>query len=196
MATQEHISQEVALQLLSDNTEVSFSRLYRFFWPSLFNTAYKRLKDKAACEDIVQNIFSDLWFRKEKVAIANLSAYLHSAVRFHVYKRSIQLNTANTFIKGIDEAIESSVKADDALRVKELTDLVELWIAALPAKRRNIFIMHYRELLSTREIAEKLNISQKTVQNQLNTAASEIRSRFSYLFFFMMVVVIMIVLPV
>jgi RNA polymerase sigma-70 factor (ECF subfamily) len=189
MIKQDNISQEEALQLLCDNKEASFSRLYNFFWPSLFSSAYKRLKDKAACEDIVQNVFTDLWFRKDKVEITNLSAYLHAAVRYQVYKRSIRLNSDHEFIKGWDGAIESSLKADDELRFKELSGLVELWIAALPGKRRRIFIMHYYESLSTREIAQKLDISQKTVQNQLNNAASEIRSRFSYLFMLMLVVI-------
>lgn len=187
MASEENISKDEALRLLCENNEAGFSRLYRIYWPSLFNTAYKRLKDKAACEDIVQNVFTDLWFRKDKVEISNLSAYLHTAVRFQVYKRAMRLPAGSQFFKGLDEVVESSLKADDELRVKELIDLVELWIAALPGKRRRIFIMHYSELLSTREIAGKLNISQKTVQNQLNIAATEIRSRFSYLFILLVI---------
>ena len=48
-------------------------------------------------------------------------------------------------------------------------------------KRRKIFLMHYYEDLSTSEIAKQLNISQKTVQNQLITASTYIRARFAHL---------------
>ena len=62
---------------------------------------------------------------------------------------------------------------------KEFSQLIDLWIAALPAKRRKIFLLHYYDQLTTREIADQLHISQKTVQNQLNTATTYIKAHFS-----------------
>ncbi|MNL39221.1 RNA polymerase sigma factor [compost metagenome] len=55
--------------------------------------------------------------------------------------------------------------------------MIKLWIDALPDKRRKIFLMHYNDDLSTAEIAGRLNISRKTVQNQLNTASQALRLR-------------------
>ena len=60
---------------------------------------------------------------------------------------------------------------------KELEELAQSWIDALPEKRRKIFLLHFRENLSTKEIAEKLGITQKTVQNQLGTASQDFKDQ-------------------
>ncbi len=69
---------------------------------------------------------------------------------------------------------------DDLVLEKEILALMRVWIAALPAKRREIFLLHYTEDLTTKEISEYLGISQKTVQNQLNTASQALRFRLAH----------------
>ncbi len=65
---------------------------------------------------------------------------------------------------------------DNRLFEKELISLIEDYINTLPEKRKEIFVLHFKENLSTKEIAEKLDVSQKTVQNQLNSAIKGLRS--------------------
>ena len=60
---------------------------------------------------------------------------------------------------------------------KELLDLVQSYINSLPEKRKQIFLLHIKDNLSTKEIAERLNISQKTVQNQLGTSMQGLHTR-------------------
>ena len=164
------------------NPESSFTLIYRKFWPSLYNTAFKRLKNREQCQDIVQNVFIDLWNRKDKVSIKNLQGYLHTAVRYQVYKQLLKTPSNSDFFSVLEKLLQSPYNADEKLLTAELSNLVELWIDALPAKRKKIFLMHYYEHLSTQEIAAKLNISQKTVQNQLNRASLYIRERFTLFF--------------
>lgn len=78
----------------------------------------------------------------------------------------------------------SSLHADELLLDKEARILVEQFIDALPVKRRAIFIKHYIDELSTAQIALELNVSQKTVQNQLGTASFALRLRLTQLFTF------------
>jgi RNA polymerase sigma-70 factor (family 1) len=165
-----------------NNPASSFTLVYRKFWPSLYNTAYKRLKDRDQCQDIVQNVFTDLWNRKEKISIKNLEAYLHTAVRYQVYKQLLKAPSNSAFFSVLEKMLQSPYNADDHVLTAELSKLVELWIDALPEKRKKIFLMHYYEHLSTQEIAARLNISQKTVQNQLNRASIYIRARFTLFF--------------
>jgi RNA polymerase sigma-70 factor (ECF subfamily) len=63
------------------------------------------------------------------------------------------------------------------IRYREMQQLIELWIETLPVKRKEIFILYYREQLTTQEIAERLNLSQKTVQNQLGLAFNDLRGK-------------------
>ncbi len=170
------LSDERLLQLMMEGDQSAFSRIYRKHWTTLYNAAYKRLKNHDHCYDVLQNIFIDLWTRREKLRIENLLAYLHGAVRFQVYKIAHQEQRHTTFFDSF-ENLMISPSCDEGTLEKELGELINTWIAALPDKRRRIFKMRYEMDLSTNEIATQLNISQKTVQNQLNTASTELRSK-------------------
>lgn len=176
---------EQLLALLKEEGVQGFTTIYRRFWPELFNTAYKRLKDKELCQDVVQNVFTDLWSRKQQVTIGNLSAYLHTAVRFQVYSQLAKKSASGSeFYTSFENILESPFRADDPILSTELVTIAKLWFDTLPEKRKQIFLMHHFENLSTLEIAQKLNISQKTVQNQLNTANTFIKAKFADLFLF------------
>lgn len=171
---------ESLLNLLREDSKEAFVLIYRKFWDSLYNTAYKRLRNADLCKDVVQNVFTDLWYRRDRLTIQNLSAYLHTAVRFQVYKEVVKQPSDSEFFKVLEEILVSPVQSDAGLIDSELSDLVKLWIDALPEKRRKIFLMHFYEEMTTDEIARQLKISQKTVQNQLNTARTDIRAKFAH----------------
>lgn len=171
---------KVLLISLREGNREAFTRIYQKFWDSLYNSAYKRLKDKDACKDLVQNVFTDLWIRRDQVSINNLPAYLHTAVKFQVYHQALKNPVGSDIFTMLEEMLVSPMRSDSGLINDELTKLMQLWIKALPEKRRQIFLMHYQEELSTKEIADLLNLSQKTVQNQLNTATTFIKARFSH----------------
>lgn len=164
-------------ELLRIGDQSAYTIIYERYWESLYRSAYKRLKNKEQCQDIIQIVLSDLWRRREEVIIEDLAAYLHTAIRFQVFKQISRKPASNKFLDEFDTLLTSPVQADDDLQEKEILSLVKLWINALPAKRRAIFLMYAEDELSTRQIAEKLGISQKTVQNQLNTAVINLRLR-------------------
>src|SRR5580698_6805084 len=72
------------LVLLAQDNRNAFELLYRRYWLELYDAAYQRLKNNQQAEDIVQDIFVNLWIRRDLVKIENLRAYLHAAVRFRV----------------------------------------------------------------------------------------------------------------
>jgi RNA polymerase sigma-70 factor (family 1) len=193
LKTQLNIENEHALfDLLKQGDEIAFSKIYKLYWEELYNAAYKRLPEKEKCQDIIQNVFADLWNRREVVLIENPTAYLHTAVRFQVLKQ-ISRNPKNSFLSEIFISDLISPLATDAdLLEKEAKNLIELYIDALPKKRKNIFVMHYFEGLTTAKIATQLNISQKTVQNQLTTASHALRFRLTNLFFCIWVILSLI----
>ena len=169
-----HDSELVRLLLQDDKN--AFDELYRRYWPILFNAAFKRLGTIDLSKDITQEVFIDLWLRRGKVQIENIQAYLLTAVRFQVLKLiSLEKNNGR-FIEPFENMAISSFNADGDIIDKELVNLFETWLNTLPGKRKAIFVMHYVEKLSTKEIAERLDISQKTVQNQLGNAVQGLRS--------------------
>ena len=173
---------ELVRLLLQDDKD-AFDELYRRYWPILYNAAFKRLKSIDLSKDITQEVFIDLWLRRGKVEIENIQAYLLTAVRFQVLKL-ISLEKKNaSFIEPFENMAISSFSADGEVIDKELAVLFESWLDTLPKKRKAIFVMHYIEKLSTKEIADRLNISQKTVQNQLGNAVQDLRLNITHYMF-------------
>ena len=160
----------------------AFTALYDRYWQSLYNSAYKRLHDESPCKDILQEVFKDVWVRRTSLDIENVAAYLHTAVRFQVLKFISRNKYVSQFILPFENMIDLSLKTDSIVYEKEMDLLLKAWIDTLPAKRRKIFMLRYEERLSTKEIAQKLKISQKTVQNQLGSTLNSLRARLSQLF--------------
>lgn len=172
---------DLLLQIKQDIRE-AFDEIYNRYWHVLYNSAYKRTRDREQCRDAIQNVFIDLWQRRADLHITNLSAYLQQAVRFQILKAISKNPQQSVFLSDFDDLFTSPVYTDDRLKEKEALQLIELWLQTLPEKRRNIFILHYKEGLTTRQIAEKLGISQNTVQAQLYTATENLRARLGKLF--------------
>ena len=169
-------NEDKLLLSLAQGEMKSFEEIFNRHWSSLFDSAYRRLNNKEQCKDIVQDVFADLWIRRGTVQIENLGAYLHAAVRFQVFRLASR-NRLTTFVELFETIASSPFGADNLLVDKELEDIAQSWIDSLPEKRRQIFLLHFRENLTTKEIAERLQISQKTAQNQLGRAAQYLRDQ-------------------
>lgn len=166
--------------LVKKEDKLAFTQIYKRHWQTLYSTVFKRTKNKEQCQDIVQNVFADLWSRRDKTSIDNLSAYLHTAIKFQLYKQISRQPSSALFLDSFDEIISSPISADDVLKEKEIQNIIKLWLATLPERRRQIFLLHYQEELSTRDIANRLGISQNTVQSQIYTASQSLRTRLAH----------------
>ena len=174
---------ELLIEIKLDNSG-AFAELYDRYWQSLYNSAYKRLHDESPCKDILQDVFKDIWVRRASLEIENMAAYLHTAVRFQVLKLVSRNKYVSYFMQPFENIIDISLKPDSIINEKEINILLKAWIDTLPQKRRKIFMMRYEERLTTKEIAQKLKISQKTVQNQLGSTLNSLRTRLSQFFVF------------
>jgi RNA polymerase sigma-70 factor (ECF subfamily) len=175
-------SDEHLLFLLRKDDAQAFDALYKRYWKLLYNTAYKYLNSTEQSKEIVHDVLVDIWERRKILEIGHLPAYLKTAVRF----RSINYITRHhqeSFLEVIENIINSPYSAEAPLLTKEAYKLIETYINLLPEKRRNIFIRSFFHQLSTREIATELNISQKTVQNQLGTTLKYLRKKISHLLY-------------
>lgn len=173
--THDSFCEEELLTNLKLGNQDAFTQIYRKYWQGLYNAAYKRLHNREQSQDIVQGVFTSLWDRRQEVNILNISAYLHTSVKFQIFKQAVRSPNTSEFLEAFENIIVSPVNTDDSLIEREILLLVKAWIDALPEKRRKIFLMYYDEGLSTAQIAEELDISRKTVQNQLNTASVALR---------------------
>jgi RNA polymerase sigma-70 factor (ECF subfamily) len=165
------------LSLMAQDDHEAFEQLYKCYWLEMYDSAYRRLKNKKQAEDIVQEVFLSLWLRRRKQNIDNLPAYLHTAVKFRVFNYVERNLSHKSFYDPFVEIALSSKGTDSSLIEKELYNLLIAYINTLNEKKKEIFRLHFVENKSTKEIAEQLKIPRKTVQNQLRSIALDVRSR-------------------
>lgn len=175
MHTHENATDDELAAMLTDGSEAAFDLIYERYWKKLYNEAYKRINDSSDSEEIVQDVFVDLWNKRGSRHIENLRGYLLGAVRYQVFAIYHKRKNLPAFEEPLDYMALSSDDADSNFLRDELLSSIHDWLETQPEKRREIFRLRFLEGLSTLEIAEQLGISRKTVQNQLNTSQQSLR---------------------
>ncbi|RYZ94256.1 MAG: RNA polymerase sigma-70 factor [Sphingobacteriaceae bacterium] len=162
------------LELLRFDDRNAFDLLYNRYASKIFHVAYNLFRDRTVCEDLVQELFIDIWFKRHQLKIDNISAYLKVAIknRVLIYLRT---NKATLDVDTLDKMMENYT-ADSKLVQDDITRLLEENIATLPEKCRQIFLLSRKEYLSNKEIAALLNLSVKTVENQITIALRYLRT--------------------
>ena len=162
--------------------KVYFDQIYSSYWGKVMNDAYKRLGDQDQARDIAQEVFTQLWKRSsEGDPIDDIAAYLFISTRNAVF-RHFELQKRRASIP--DQILAESISADCAdsnVLLREFTEAFQSMVDVLPAQQRIIFKMKYEEELNSQQIAHLLNISPKTVRNQIGRALSSLKESLSYM---------------
>jgi RNA polymerase sigma-70 factor (family 1) len=163
-----HIDVEL-LNRLRENDTQAFENIYKKYWRNLYLTAYSMLKDKQAAEDIIQDLFIQLWNKRATISVtASLNAYLTACVKHEVFrvirKRIAELDT-NEVIQP-----DKNYNAQELIEYKEFLAHTQQLIAKLSFKCQQVFVLSREEQYSHKEIAAQCNISSKTVENHIGKA--------------------------
>ncbi len=161
-------------QIKKDNTN-AFTTLFNLYWEKLFTFAYNILKDETLAKDIVQEVYISIWDRRKHLEITNLKSYLFKSIKYQTAKslrNHPQFETYNEIFNTISAINESP---ENELAEKELKLLIDSITSKLPEKCAEVFHLSRKEGLSNQEVAERLNISTSTVENQINKALKILR---------------------
>ncbi|MEJ5960933.1 sigma-70 family RNA polymerase sigma factor [Pedobacter immunditicola] len=163
------------LDAIKADDRSAFEIIYNKYWSRLYLSAYNILRDKQIAEDIIQDIFVQLWFKRSKSNIENLNSYLYTSVRFQVFKT---IRDGKVKVNLMDHADQLIISEDieSAIHLKEVNRRLEESIELLPQKCKEIYILNRKQYLSAKDIALRLNLSPKTIENQLTIAFRRIRS--------------------
>lgn len=155
----------------------AFDQIYWRYWHKLFMYSGKVVKDEEEAQDIVQDIFISLWQRRKSLGeIKCLSSYLHGAVRFKGFAYIRANLFKNNYLSSLRSHLEDGNDSiNEQINFKELNTILHGEIGKLPPKMREIFILSRVEQLTYKEIADRLNISDKTVKKQINRSLSIFR---------------------
>lgn len=167
------------LTLITQGDRLAFGEVYERYKGVLFAHAYRRLSNQEEAEDVIHDLFTQLWNKRDALIIqTELSFYLYTAVRNRVFKIISRKKIESEYIASIDTTIVNShLFTDHKVRERELALVIEREIAALPSKMREVFLLSRNEHLSHKEIADKLDISEKTVSRQISNALKILRTK-------------------
>jgi RNA polymerase sigma-70 factor (family 1) len=172
------LSEEELVGYLKQDKLHAFKEIYTRYWKRLYGAAYKRLKNKELCEEIVQELFTTLWMKRQTLHISTgLAAYLYSSVSHYVidyYRKELVREKYRESFKVIHSR-DTNNSTEEAVLLKDLTDTIELEISHLPDKCRSVYELSRKEHKSNKEIALFLGISEKTVENHLTKALKRLQ---------------------
>jgi RNA polymerase sigma-70 factor (ECF subfamily) len=177
------------ISLLISGDEMSYTEIYHRYKGLIYQHAYRRLKDEDEADDVLQDIFTSLWVRRERLnSSINVPAYLYSALRNKVINIIAHKQVRSEYHNIFEKITENnSAVTDHRVRLNLLQELIEKEVANLPPKMREIFEYSRNQHLSHREIAQKLDISEKTVKNQIHNALKILRSRLGIIVYLMII---------
>ena len=162
---------------IKEGNLVTFENLFRKYYQALCNYANKYVKDLDKAEEVVQELFYKLWEKRDKLDInISLKSYLYRSVYNgclqYLNHRAIEIKYETYYRK---QNKEYNSDASEAIRLQELSDIINNTLNALPERCRNIFLLNRYEGLKYREIAKKLSLSIKTVEANIGKALKVLR---------------------
>ena len=174
---------------IKEGDESAFRIVFDLYSSKLYAFSYRFLKEKEPCQEVVQEVFLNLWLNRAKLDTQYpIAPYLYTITRRltlnvlrHVATSQSAMNKMWLNVKKVSNETEQEVFLDDLSRFTEQV------LSKMPKQQQLIFRMSRHQELSYDEIAEELNISRNTVKNHLVAALKTLRTQlnkaFSILFF-------------
>jgi len=174
----DYAEEKILFERIKKSDEKAFEILFHKYYGYLCLYAVKIIKDDTSAEEIVQDFFVKLWEKREQLNVeTSLKNYLFRSVKNlcinYIQHNKIKIRHAENILS----EVESNFSDDSNYLEIDLSEKIEESINSLPEKRKEIFILSRKEGLKYHEIAQKLNISIKTVETQMSLAIKTLRDK-------------------
>ena len=169
---------------IKEGDESAFRIVFDLYSSKLYAFSYRFLKEKEPCQEVVQEVFLNLWINRAKLDTQYpIAPYLYTITRRltlnvlrHVATSQSAMNKMWLNVKKVSNETEQEVFLDDLSRFTEQV------LSKMPKQQQLIFRMSRHQELSYDEIAEELNLSRNTVKNHLVAALKTLRTQFNKAF--------------
>ncbi len=177
-AYQCYTDQELS-SLLNQGDARAYTEIYERYHSLLYIYANKKLHNRQESEDIVQEVLIAVWNKRFAFHLErSLASYLFTAVRNKALDLFAHKKVESKYVVSLQGFIDDSgTSADFLIRENDLRAIIEKEIDALPPRMREVFKLSRRSLLSHKEIAVVMDISEQTVTTQIKKALRELRIR-------------------
>lgn len=180
-------------ELVRQGDRTAFDSLYHQYVSQLFALVYKHIPRQADAEDIVQEVFLDMWEKREEIIIQHsLFNYLYTTTRNRTLRfikaNSISPESLDLFRELFDEYSLPAALPEEHTdsRLRSIDNSVITEIADLPEQMKKVYLLNIEEGMSVTAIAEQLQIAPQTVRNHLAKVRKRLNavvSRMTSLFF-------------
>lgn len=189
-----HISDEDELILrLTQNDRGAFEQIFRTYYTDLCRFCIKYVRDEQVAEEVVQEVFINIWERRASLKITtSIKSYLFTAIRnrsFNYLKLQLPKEQKKVDLEGVGYMEDDS--REQEMIMDELRQHVNDAVEALPNKCRIIFSLSRNAGMTYKEIAEELDISVKTVENQIGLALKKLRESLNPIWDKIMLIILM-----
>lgn len=169
---------------VKNNELKAFNMLFDRYWQVIYTTSHRYVQDPEVCHEITHDIFLNIWNNRHRLEIQSVKSYLTASARYHVYKRKQGVRSLNLdYIEDYSSIEEASSRniIEEAFNYQELESRLNHHLNALPNRAREIFLLSRIDQLSNDEIANRLSISKRTVENQITSALKYLRISLKHL---------------
>jgi RNA polymerase sigma-70 factor (ECF subfamily) len=173
--------EEILLLKLQGSNKQAFETIYSLHWKYLYAFACRISKSNDDAEELVQDVFVDIWFKRTQINVKqSLRNYLLATLK---YKYLDKIRREKRYDEFTDYIIQSgtfvsNVNPENEYIIKEGREFLMNKMQNLPEKCKEIFFLRKIENYSVSEIAGKLMISKQTVKNQLTKAYKIMRPHY------------------
>lgn len=173
----------------NDENTLRFKKFFVENYPKVKAFAWRILKSEDDAEDIAQDIFVKLWDKPELwLERDKWDSYLFSMLKNYIYNFLAHKSVEAHYLEGAAEKIRFSVlegeeEITDELYAKEISLLLKMAVEQMPEQRRRIFVLSRYKGLGNQEIADKLQLSVRTVERHLYLALQDLKKIILFLFF-------------
>ncbi len=163
------------LNALREGDEKAFEKIYLNYYKRTLYFLTGLVKSETDAEELTQEVFIKLWTNRETIdPERSIHSYMYTIARntaFNFLKHKlIEINYINEYT-----AEAETETSEEILFAKEIALLIEMTVDRMPVQRQRIYKMSRNEGLDNEEIASRLQISKKTVENQLSLALGELK---------------------
>jgi len=160
---------------LQQGNEAAIAEIYTRYWKKLLAIAYNHLKDKALAEEVVQEVLIKLWDRRAQLQIQSLPDYLATAVKYSVFRALHRQKRKEAITQTIFRIHDQYEFDEQRIYARFLQHYINGEVEKLPEKCQLVFKYSRQQGMSVVQIAQKLNIAEKTVETHLTKALKFIR---------------------
>ena len=174
------------MSALRQDSKEAFSLLFQTYYTDLVLFCGNFVKDKDSCEDIVQSIFLKLWNDRKHIQIEiSLKSYLLKAVRNSCLDEFRHIEIVRQYETEYGSSVLDNYDTENYILYSDLYAHLSRALEQIPDLYKEAFVLNRFEGLKYREIAEKLNVSERTIEVRVSKTLDLLRKQLKDFFVFL-----------